>query len=111
MRNRVIWRSVWLNKVELHFKTQCIDSIGRVLSLPSVIFDFDCSPYGTLLNFSVLFVVAVVAADVVAVGVFFPCAVTVVAVVKLVAVLVLGYFFCLLLISCKVPPPHFTFFD
>ena len=65
-----------------------MDSIGRVLSLPSVIFDFDCSPYGTRLNFSALFVVAVVAAaDVVAVGVFFPCAV---AVVNLMAVLVLG---------------------
>ena len=69
-----------------------MDPIGRVLSLPSVIFNFDCSPLGTRLAFSALFVVAVVATDVVVVGVFFPCAVTVVAVVMVVAVLVLGFF-------------------
>ena len=53
-----------------------MDPIGRVLFLPSVIFDFDCYPLGTSLTFSALFVVAVVAADVVVMGVFFPCAVT-----------------------------------
>ena len=48
-----------------------MDPIGRVVFLPSVIFDFDCYPVGTSLTFSALFVVAVVAADVVVVGVFF----------------------------------------
>ena len=64
-----------------------------MLFLPSVIFDFDLSPYGTRLNFSVLFVVAVVVADVVALDVFFSSAVTVLVVVKLMGVLILGYFF------------------
>ena len=49
-------------------------------------FDFDCSPLATSLTFNALFVVVVVKADVVVVGVFVSCAVT------LVAVLVLGLF-------------------
>ena len=57
--------------IKLLFKTQRVDPIGRVVFLPSVIFDFDCYPVGTSLTFSALFVVAVVAADVVVVGVFF----------------------------------------
>ena len=81
--------------IKLLFKTQLVDPIGRVVFLHSVIFDFDCYPVGTSLTFSALFVVAVVAADVVVVGVFFPCAVTLVPVAMVVVVMVLGLFFWL----------------
>ena len=82
-----------------------MDRIGRVVFLPSVIFDFDCYPVGTSLTFSALFVVAVVAADVVVVGVFFPCAVTLVP-VAMVVVMVLGLFFWLTVdFVLSLPPP------
>ena len=100
MRYSVIWWSVRPNKVKLHIKTQRKDSIDRVLSLPTASFYFESSSYGTSLTFSALFVVAMVAADVVVVGVFFPCPVTLVAVVMVMALLVLGLFFGLPLILC-----------
>ena len=81
-----------------------MDHIGRVLSLHSVIFDFDCSPLKTSLSVSATFVVAVVAADVVVMGVFFHCAVTLVAVLMVVAVLVL-FFFWLTVDFMLSPPP------
>ena len=99
----------FIAQVKLLFKTQRMDSIGRVLSLPSVIFDFDCSPLGTSFTFSTLFVVAVVAADVVVVGVIFPCSVKLVAVVMVVAVLVLGLLFWLT-VDFMLIPPTFDFF-
>ena len=63
-----------------------MDHIGSVLFLPSVIIDFDCSPLGTSLTFNALFVV-----EVVVVGVFFPSAVTLMAVLMVVPVLVLVF--------------------
>ena len=87
-----------------------MDPIGRVVFLPSVIFDFDCYPVGTSLTFSALFVVAVVAADVVVVGVFFPCAVTLVPVAMVVVVMVLGLFFWLTVdIVLSLPPLDFFY--
>ena len=71
-----------------------------MLSLPTVSFYFEFSPYGTSLTFSALSVVALVAADVVVVGVFFQCPVTFVAVVMVVAFLVLWLFFGLPMILC-----------
>ena len=81
MRNKIA-------QIKLLFKTQHVDPIGTVLFVPSVNFDFDDYPLGTSLTSSALFVVVLVAAGVVVVGVFFPCAVTLVAVVMVVAVLV-----------------------
>ena len=63
-----------------------------MLSLPSIIFDFDWSPSGTSLNFSALFVVAVVA------------------MVMVVVVLMLGLFFWLTVEFRLSPPSPFTFF-
>ena len=75
-----------------------MDPVGSMLSVPSVIFDFDCP---SRLTFSALFFLAVVAADVLVVGVFFHCEVTLVMVVMVVAVLVLElFFFYLPLSSC-----------
>ena len=87
-----------------------MDPIGRVVVLPSVIFDFDCYHVGTSLTFSALFVVAVVAADVVVVGVFFPCAVTLVLVAMVLVVMVLGLFFWLTIYFMLSPPPPFDLF-
>ena len=88
-----------------------MDLIGRVFSLPSVIFDFDCSPLRTSLTFNALFVVVVVTADVVVVGVFFSFAVTLVKMLMVVAVLVLGLFSWLIIDSMlSPPPPLFDFF-